>query len=50
MTESEILLAIQELLDGVEWTPDTLDRIAMLLVNNGYRVRDLNDVDLTGTE
>jgi hypothetical protein len=41
----DLLLAIQELLDGVEWTPDTLASIAQLMVNAGYRIRDLDDVD-----
>ena len=45
MNNSEIVLAIQQELDGVEWTPATLERIADILVHNGYRVRDLNDVD-----
>lgn len=46
MHDHEILLAIQEAMDGVEWTPDTLDAIAKLLNDNGYRVRDLDDKDL----
>jgi len=41
----DLLLAIQELLDGVEWTPATLEDIAQLMVNAGYRIRDLDDVD-----
>ena len=45
LADSEIVLAIQELLDGVEWNPDTMSEIALLLVKNGYRVRDCNDVD-----
>jgi hypothetical protein len=43
MTDHEIVLAIQDLMDGVEWTLDTLDIIAMLLDENGYRVRDINE-------
>ena len=42
MNDHDILLAIQELLDGVEWTADTLAEIAELLAENGYRVRDLD--------
>ena len=45
MSDNEIVLAIEELLDGTEWTPDTLDQIAALLQANGYRVRDLDDRD-----
>jgi hypothetical protein len=40
MTKSELLQAIQEMLDGVEWTPDTLENIARLLNDNGYPIRD----------
>jgi hypothetical protein len=48
VNDNEILLAIQELMDGVEWSTDTLDGIAKLLNDNGYRVRDLDDADLMG--
>jgi hypothetical protein len=37
------LLRIQELMDGAEWTSDTLGDIAELMIRAGYRVRDLND-------
>jgi hypothetical protein len=47
MDAAELLLAIQELLDGVEWSADTLDAIAQLMTKGGYRIRDLNDVDLS---
>lgn len=40
------MLDIQQELDGVAWTPDTLDRIAQILIRSGYRVRDLDDRDL----
>ena len=36
----DALLAIQELMDGVEWTPDTLERIAEILEGAGYHVSD----------
>ena len=45
MSDHNIVLAIQELLDGVEWTSQTLDAIATVLRNSGYRVRDLEDKD-----
>ena len=48
MTDHDLLLTIQELLDGVEWTPDTIEIIAELMTENGYRIRDLNDVDREG--
>lgn len=45
MTAGDALLAIQELLDGVEWTPSTLEAIAEILRKSGYRIRDLDDMD-----
>jgi len=39
--ESWILQQIVDLLDGVEWSPDTLDEIATLLNNNGYKIRGI---------
>lgn len=44
MNDHEIMLAIQELLSGVEWSPDTLDQIAELLHDNGYCIEDLDPV------
>lgn len=44
-TDKDALRLIQELLDDVEWTPDTLDEIAHILRAAGYRVRDLKDRD-----
>ena len=46
MTDHESMIAIQELMDGVEWTGDTREAIAEILINAGYKVRDLNDVSL----
>jgi hypothetical protein len=51
ITETAALAAIQAVLDGVEWTPDSLDAIATILVEAGYPVRDIIDevtVTLTG--
>lgn len=45
MNDHELILEIQGLMDGVEWTPETLERIAELLRRSGYRVRDLDDRD-----
>jgi hypothetical protein len=42
-TDHAALLAIQELMDGVEWNGATLDAIARILVNAGYIVRDLGE-------
>ena len=47
MNDHQAMLAIQQELDGVEWTPDTLERIAEILQQAGYRIRDLDDRDLT---
>lgn len=43
MNDNEALLEIQELMDGVEWTPSTLDEIANILQQAGYRVRDIDE-------
>jgi hypothetical protein len=45
MGDVDLLMAIQELLDGVEWDSDTLEDIATLLNDNGYQVRDPNDLE-----
>jgi hypothetical protein len=47
MNESELIAAIVDLLDGVEWRADTASDIAGLLTANGYRIRDLDDRDLS---
>lgn len=44
MTDHDIILAIQEAMDGVEWNADTLQFIAGLLDNNGYHIRDIDEV------
>ncbi|WP_259349313.1 hypothetical protein [Rhodococcus sp. UFZ-B548] len=38
MNSDAVLLAIQELMDGVTWTPETLDSIADIMRKAGYRV------------
>lgn len=43
MTDHELLLAIHALLDGKDWTSDTLGEIAALLDAAGYPIRDVND-------
>lgn len=40
MDDHQIVRAIQKLMDGVEWSPDTLDSIADLLNENGYPLRE----------
>lgn len=45
MSDHDAMLAIQQELDGVEWTADTHERIAEILQQAGYRVRDLDDRD-----
>jgi hypothetical protein len=45
MNDHEAMLAIQQALDGVEWTADTLECIAEILLQAGYRIRDLDDRD-----
>ncbi|ANA86331.1 hypothetical protein SEA_LOZINAK_175 [Gordonia phage Lozinak] len=41
MNDHEILLAIQDLMDGVAWSADTLNSIAELLNANGYTIGDI---------
>jgi hypothetical protein len=36
------LSEIREELDGVEWTPETLNRICAILVRSGYPIHDLD--------
>jgi hypothetical protein len=43
MSDHEAMLAIQQELDGTEWTAETLERIAEVLQHAGYRIRDLDD-------
>jgi len=43
MNDHEIILAIQELMNQVEWDADTLEEIASLLDDNGYKVGDISD-------
>lgn len=45
MNDHDLLLAIQELLDGVEWSPDTLDQIAELMNGSGWVIRDCDGDD-----
>jgi hypothetical protein len=40
MTDHDAMLAIQDLMDGVAWTPDTLNEIAQIMENAGYRISD----------
>ena len=42
MTREEAIRQIVELLDGTEWTPETLDEIASILRSAGCQVRDTN--------
>lgn len=46
MSEHDALLAIQELMDGQEWSAATLDSIAQIMIRTGFRIRDLDDVDI----
>lgn len=39
-SDHQALLDIQELMDGVNWSPDTLEAIAEILEGAGYRVGD----------
>lgn len=43
MDDKDILLTIQDMLDGEIWTVDMLDDIASLLHENGYKISDVNE-------
>lgn len=43
-TEHDAMLRIQELLDGVEWSPDTLDEIATVMRAAGYVIGDIDEL------
>ena len=47
MDEAQIVLAIQDLLDGTIWEMSTLSEIAKLLAANGYIIRDKNGISRT---
>jgi hypothetical protein len=42
---NEAVSAVREVLDGEEWTADTLDCSLAILMQAGYQIRDLNDKD-----
>jgi hypothetical protein len=42
MNDHEIILAIQDLMDGTAWDSSTMNDICQLLVNNGYAIHDLD--------
>jgi len=41
MSDHDLVLEIQNMMSGVEWTPDTLDEIAGLLEAAGYEIEEL---------
>lgn len=43
--DHDLILAIQELLDGTEWHSGMLEQIGEWLQASGYRVRDIDDMD-----
>jgi len=43
MSDHDLLLAIQELLDGTVWQSKMLEQIAEWLTQSGYRVRDIDE-------
>jgi hypothetical protein len=50
MSDHDAMLAIHHLLDGEEWSSDTLDAIADIMEMAGYRIRDCNDRDIAEWE
>jgi hypothetical protein len=47
--DHDLLLAIQNELDGTSWDADTLETIATLMQAGGYRIRDKDDRDVERT-
>lgn len=43
MSPEDALLSIQEAMDGVEWTPETLEHIAGVMEQAGYHIRDTKE-------
>jgi len=43
VTDHEIVLAIQQMLDGTEWQASLVNDIAQLLSDAGYAVRDIEE-------
>lgn len=43
LNDHDLLLAIQELLDAVVWTPETVETIAEMMTASGYPIRDTKD-------
>lgn len=50
MNAEDALLAIQDLLDGTVWTPETTEEIARILVKAGYRIRDRHEKEIEECE
>ena len=44
MDDKEILLAIQELLDGTQWYTETVDQISMIVERAGYPIRTFGEM------
>jgi hypothetical protein len=44
-SDHDAMLAIQELLDGKVWDADAIDRVALIMIEAGYKIRDTDDVD-----
>ena len=44
LTEVQLLQAIQDELDGKEWSAETLDAIAEYMRMAGYTIRDLHEM------
>lgn len=50
MNDHEAMLAIQQQLDGVEWSSQTTENIAAIMTQAGYRIRDLDDREREGSD
>lgn len=45
MTDSETLDAIAALLDGAEWTAETIEHVAQFVIESGRTIREPHEVD-----
>ena len=48
--DKQSLLAIQKLLSGSEWSPDTLEYIATILAEAGYEISELDTMQFHGAD
>jgi hypothetical protein len=45
ISDGEAMTIIYEILDGVEWSADTLEAIASIVMQAGYNIRNPHEVE-----